>query len=132
MDIESASEQPVAGGMAIASACQGGGSDADQERSDVKVEREILVTNKHGLHARPAMQLVELANQYQCDLRLIRPADPEQGLPEPTVADVKSVMAVITLAAVAGTKLHLQAEGEDAQEAADAISRLFEAKFGEE
>jgi phosphocarrier protein len=93
-----------------------------------KVEREIVVSNEHGLHARPAMQLVDLANRFQSDIRLQRSLEDT----EPTIADAKSVMAVITLAATKGTVLGLTADGPDAEQAADEIARLFAERFGEE
>ncbi len=100
-----------------------------QEQRVAKVEREIVVSNEHGLHARPAMQLVDLANRFESDITLTRPA--EEGA-EPTVADAKSVMNVITLAATKGTCLHLRADGPDAESAADEIARLFQERFGED
>ena len=95
-----------------------------------KVAREIVVTNKQGLHARPAMQLVDLANRFESDITFERPGAPGEA-PE-TVADAKSVMAVITLAATQGTRLLLKTEGPDAEEAAEAMQRLFAERFGEE
>jgi phosphotransferase system HPr (HPr) family protein len=99
-----------------------------QEQRLAKVEREIVVSNEHGLHARPAMQLVDLANRFQSDISIQRTTD----CAEPTIADAKSVMAVITLAATKGTLLLLTADGQDAEQAADEISRLFAERFGEE
>ena len=98
----------------------------------MKVTRELTVTNPHGLHARPAMQVVETAGGFDCDLTLTKAPDPAEGETEPTVADAKSVMQVITLAAVPGTTLTLDADGPDAESAADAIQHLFDSKFGEE
>lgn len=95
-----------------------------------RAERDIVVANKHGLHARPAMQLVDLANRFQSEITLTRACADCQS--PPVVADAKSVMAVITLAATPGTRLHLAADGPDAEEAAAEIGRLFEKKFGEE
>ena len=95
----------------------------------MKLEREILVSNEHGLHARPAMQVVDAANRFSSDLTFTKAAG--EGEREPTVADAKSVMGVITLAATKGTTLLLAADGEDAAAAADAIQKLFDDKFGE-
>ena len=95
----------------------------------VKVERDIEVRNAQGLHARPAMQLVDLANGFASTISLRR--DGLDGKP-PTVADAKSVMAVITLAATRGTVLHLSAQGPDAERAADEIANLFFSGFGED
>ena len=102
----------------------------EQEQWLAKVQRQIVVSNEHGLHARPAIQLVDLANRFQSDINIEKPAP--DGHTVEVLADAKSVMAVITLAATKGTRLHLTADGPDAQEAADEIARLFEEGFGEE
>ena len=94
----------------------------------MKVERDIEVCNSQGLHARPAMQLVDLANGFSSSITLRR--EGQNGAP-PVVADAKSVMAVITLAATQGTRLHLEAQGPDAERAADEIAKLFSSHFGE-
>lgn len=101
-----------------------------QEQRLAKLAREIVVSNKHGLHARPAMQLVDLANRFQSDITFERAAPPGEAPPDP--ADAKSVMAVITLAATQGTRLLLKTDGPDAEEAAEAMQRLFAERFGEE
>ena len=100
----------------------------------MNVERDIVVSNAHGLHARPAMQLVDLANRFASDLTLRKlPGGPvPDGAPPAEPVDAKSVMQVITLAAVQGTRLRLSADGPDAQAAADQIARLFEERFGED
>jgi phosphotransferase system HPr (HPr) family protein len=91
--------------------------------------RQIVVGNRHGLHARPAMQLVDVANRFQSAISLTKPATDGQ---QAVVADAKSVMAVITLAATPGTQLHLEAEGPDAEQAVAEIATLFERRFGED
>jgi phosphocarrier protein len=88
--------------------------------------RDIIVSNKLGLHARPAMQFVDLANQFKSDIRVTKFGD------EPGEADGKSVMEMIILAATEGTKMRIDAEGEDADEAVVKLVALFESKFGEE
>ena len=88
--------------------------------------REIIVSNKLGLHARPAMQFVDLANQFKSDIRVTKFGD------EPGEADGKSVMEMIILAATEGTKMRIDAEGEDADQAVAKLTELFESKFGEE
>ena len=65
--------------------------------------REIVVTNKLGLHARPAMQFVDVANQFSSAITVRR------GGEEPTEAD-----------------------GDDADEAVQKLAELFASKFGEE
>ena len=89
------------------------------------VSREIVVSNSLGLHARPAMQFVDLANQFKSEIRVVK------GGEEPAEADGKSVMQMIILAATEGTPMRIEAEGEDAQAAVDKLVELFESKFGE-
>lgn len=87
---------------------------------------QTLVKNKLGLHARPAMQFVDLANQFTSDIRVIK------GGEEPAEADGKSVMQMIILAAVEGTPLTIEASGDDAAEAVRRLAELFDSGFGEE
>jgi phosphocarrier protein len=88
--------------------------------------REVVISNKLGLHARPAMQFVDLANQFQSNIHV-------QSLgPEPVDADGKSVMQMIILAAVEGTPLKITADGGDAEQAVTQLAQLVQDKFGEE
>ncbi len=79
-----------------------------------------------GLHARPAMQFVDLANQFTSEVRVLKGGD------EPVEADGKSVMQMIVLEATQGTPLTIEANGDDADEAVKQLAELFESKFGEE
>ena len=88
--------------------------------------REIVVQNTLGLHARPAMQFVDAANQFASNIKVIK------GGAEPAEADGKSVMQMIILAAEQGTPLRIDAEGEDADTAVATLAKLFDDKFGEE
>lgn len=88
--------------------------------------REIVVSNKLGLHARPAMQFVDLANQFSSTITV------HKGGEEPAEADGKSVMQMIILAATEGTPLRIEADGEDADAAVAKLAELFDSKFGEE
>ncbi len=88
--------------------------------------RDIIVKNKLGLHARPAMQFVDTANQFTSDIKVFKGGD------EPVEADGKSVMQMIILAATEGTPLRIEAEGPDAADAVQKLADLFESKFGEE
>ncbi len=91
-----------------------------------KVSREVVICNRLGLHARPAMQFVDLANKFTSNITVHKGGD------EPVDADGKSVMQMIILAATEGTPLRIEAEGEDAQQAVDELAELVEAGFGEE
>jgi len=88
--------------------------------------REVVIRNKLGLHARPAMQFVDVANQFKSDVRVKSRGE------EPAEADGKSVMQMIILAAVEGTPMEITAEGDDAEEAVRQLAALVEEKFGEE
>jgi len=88
--------------------------------------RDIIVSNSLGLHARPAMQFVDLANQFHAKVTV------SKGGEEPYEADGKSVMQMIILAATQGTPLKICADGDDAEVAVEKLARLFEDKFGEE
>ena len=88
--------------------------------------KEIIVSNSMGLHARPAMQFVDLANQFSSSITVHKPGD------EATVADGKSVMQMIVLEATQGTPLRIEADGDDAEQAVQKLAELFESKFGEE
>lgn len=85
-------------------------------------EQEITVVNKYGLHARPAMQLVELANGFGSKIELSTNS---------ITVDGKSIMSVMRLGAAKGTILNVVADGQDAKEAVDAIVGLISDGFGE-
>ena len=88
--------------------------------------RDVAICNKLGLHARPAMQFVDIANQFQSNVTVHKGGD------EPCDADGKSVMQMIILAAVEGTPMRIVAEGDDAEAAVKKLAELIEDKFGEE
>ncbi len=88
--------------------------------------KDIIVSNKLGLHARPAMQFVDLANQFKSAVKVEKFGD------DPMEVDGKSVMQMITLAATEGTSMRIVAAGEDAEQAVAKLVELFETKFGEE
>ena len=87
-------------------------------------ERTLEVTSRLGLHARAAANLVRVASSFQSKLTLQRP---DSGL----VADAKSILSILTLAATHGTALKLVATGDDENEALEAIVRLFSRAFDE-
>ncbi|MCY2925333.1 MAG: HPr family phosphocarrier protein [Planctomycetota bacterium] len=85
-------------------------------------QQEVRVVNKYGLHARPAMQLVQLANSYTSTIEV------SDGT---LTVDGKSIMSVMRLGAAKGATLKFVADGEDAQEAVAAMAKLVEDGFGE-
>ena len=86
-------------------------------------ETEVEVTNKHGLHARPVTQFVQLANQYAAKVEV---SSGELGV------DGKSIMSMMRLAAGPGTTLRIKADGDDAAQAVKELTELVISKFGEE
>jgi len=86
--------------------------------------QEIEIINKLGLHARASAKFVGVAGQFpDTTIRVGR-------TPENTV-DGKSIMAMMMLAAGKGTRIHLSTEGEQAQEAMDALVDLINRYFDE-
>jgi phosphotransferase system HPr (HPr) family protein len=88
------------------------------------VERTLLVKAPLGLHARAAAKLVRVASRFHSDVLLRR----EDGS---AIADAKSILSVLMLAASRGTELQGTAEGIDEEAAMNAIAELFAEGFGE-
>ncbi|MDQ6786609.1 MAG: HPr family phosphocarrier protein [Acidobacteriota bacterium] len=88
------------------------------------LETEVKIINPLGLHARAAAQLVRLAGQFTSRIKLKR-------IDNNVVADAKSILSVLTLAAARGTKLTVEAEGADEQDALISIKEIFADGFGE-
>ncbi len=89
----------------------------------VVCETEIEIKNAEGLHMRPAMQFVDIANQFDSDITVSN---------NETEVNGKSIMEMSMLAATCGTKLKIKAEGSDAANVISALRELVEEKlFGE-
>lgn len=88
----------------------------------MQVEKQIVVLNKLGLHARAATKLVKLCNRFESQIIL---AKGEQEV------NAKSIMGILMLAATQGTHLTIKAQGDDANNAVAQISGLFERLFDE-
>lgn len=88
-----------------------------------KIVREYVIQNRYGIHARPAAMLVKTASKFQSDVTLEKGAVRVSG---------KSIMGLMTMEASCGAKVKVEAEGVDAEQALDEITRLFENKFYEE
>ena len=85
-------------------------------------EREATITNPLGLHARPAAQIVRLANSFDSEIWLEKDGMQVNG---------KSIMGVMMLAAEQGSTIRVRADGADADRALDAICGLVSDGFGE-
>lgn len=84
----------------------------------------MQVSNRLGLHARAAAQLVRCAGKFKATFRLER-------IDGSASADAKSILSVLMLAATRGTKLRAVVDGIDEAEAFEAVARLFSHGFGE-
>lgn len=87
------------------------------------VEKEVVIKNRAGIHARPAALIVQTANKFDSQISFEKDDDRING---------KSIMGIITLGAGYNTTLKVIADGEDENEALDAIVSLFENRFEED
>jgi phosphocarrier protein len=88
-----------------------------------EVTGEVTVTNKLGIHARPAAALVQRVLTFQSDVFLLMNGNR---------VNAKSIMGLLTLAATKGTVITVQCKGPDAEAAFNAVKDLFESGFGEQ
>lgn len=89
----------------------------------MNVKTLVTIQNQLGLHARPAMAFVDLANRFQAEIQVSKGAQTVDG---------KSIMQMMMLAATKGTKLEIHASGSDAEQATSELVNLVKRKFDEE
>ena len=87
------------------------------------VNKELIILNKLGLHARPAAMFVRIANRYTCEILVEKDGEEVNG---------KSIMGLMMLAAGCGSRLKITATGDDAEKAVKEIEALIKRKFDEE
>jgi phosphocarrier protein len=85
--------------------------------------KEMVVTNKLGIHARPAAMFVKIANRFACDIFVEKDGEKING---------KSIMGLMMLAAGPGSRLRVSAEGPDAAKALAETEDLLKRNFDEE
>jgi phosphocarrier protein len=85
-------------------------------------ERQIIIVNRLGLHARAAAKFVTLASSFSSE---------DDNSKDGQTVNGKSIMGVMMLAASRGSNLVITTRGEDEQEAADQLEKLVREKFGE-
>lgn len=85
-------------------------------------ERSVQITNRNGLHARPAAEIVKAASRFQSDITIVR---------EDLEVNGKSIMGVMMLAAECGSTLTVRASGPDEEVALESIADLINRGFGE-
>ena len=86
------------------------------------IKNRTTITNKLGLHARASAKLTKLAGSFPCDVFMSR-GDRR--------INAKSIMGVMMLAAGIGSTVTLETDGEQEQQAMDALRALIDDKFGE-
>ncbi len=87
------------------------------------LKRRVTIVNKLGLHARAAAKFVTCASGFDAEVTVRRAEREVNG---------KSIMGVMMLAAAKGTEIEIEASGEDAVAALDALEALINDRFGEE
>ncbi|NGX59167.1 MAG: Phosphocarrier protein HPr [Chlamydiae bacterium] len=85
-----------------------------------KEKKTFIVINEKGLHTRPSTELVKCASKFQSEINLTY---------QDLTVNAKSLLGILMLAAAKGAKIHIEAQGEDAQDAILAILDLAENKF---
>jgi phosphocarrier protein len=86
------------------------------------IERQAIIVNQQGLHARPAAQIVRLASSFASEIELVKDGMDVNG---------KSIMGVMMLAAECGSSILIRADGPDAEQAVQALADLVAGGFGE-
>lgn len=108
----------------MAQDARGAGRTRRLSDSSIEVSREVIITYREGLHARPVMRFVDLASRFAADIGVSNISRRGERV------DGKSAMQMMLLEATAGCLLRINAKGADAQEAVDALVRLVERGFG--
>jgi phosphocarrier protein HPr len=96
---------------------------ARDARSIQKIEKEITIVNRLGLHARPAAMFVRIASRYRSEIWVSKESEEVNG---------KSIMGLMMLAAGQGSRLRIRCEGPDADKAIEELEALINAKFNED
>lgn len=84
------------------------------------LQRSVIISNDQGLHARPAQLLARLALRYESIIDIVCNGQR---------VDAKSILHMLTLGAVPGTELMIEAQGADAEAALEALVQLIESDF---
>jgi phosphocarrier protein HPr len=88
-----------------------------------KAEKMIPITNRLGLHARPAAMFVRIASRYRSEVWVAKEGEEVNG---------KSIMGLMMLAAGKGSQLNIRCEGPDAEKALEELEQLVKANFNED
>jgi len=88
-----------------------------------KVEKEVPIVNRLGLHARPAAMFVRIASRHRSEIWVSKEGEEVNG---------KSIMGLMMLAAGQGSKLRIRCEGPDAEKAMEELEQLINVRFNED
>jgi phosphocarrier protein HPr len=88
-----------------------------------KLEKEITIVNRLGLHARPAAMFVRIASRHRAEIWVSKEGEEVNG---------KSIMGLMMLAAGQGSKLRIRCDGPDADKAMEELEELIKAGFSED
>ena len=91
--------------------------------AEQKIEKELTVVNRLGLHARPAAMFVRIASRHRAEIWVSKEAEEVNG---------KSIMGLMMLAAGQGSKLRIRCDGPDADKAMEELEQLIQAGFNED
>lgn len=87
------------------------------------IMKDFVVTNRLGIHARPAALFAKAASSFVSDIRVVKDGLEVNG---------KSIMGIMMLAAAQGNTITIRAQGPDEGEAVRVLGELLESRFGEE
>src|SRR6195256_2770609 len=85
-----------------------------------KIEKEVTIVNRLGMHARPAAMFARIASRYRADVWVEKEGEQING---------KSIMGLMMLAAGQGSKLTIRCEGADADKVMEELEELIRQKF---
>ena len=88
-----------------------------------KIEKEVTIVNRLGLHARPAAMFVRIASKHRAEIWVSKEGEEVNG---------KSIMGLMMLAAGQGSKLLIRCDGPDADKAMEELEELIRAGFNED
>ncbi|MDL2210510.1 HPr family phosphocarrier protein [Desulfovibrio sp. OttesenSCG-928-O18] len=94
-----------------------------QQTAPGEFEATVVITNELGLHARPAALVAEIAQQYSAEVALLAAG---------REVDAKSILDILSLAAIKGTTLTIRCKGQGAEDCTKSIANLVRLQFQEE
>ena len=96
---------------------------AAQMSGDIPFQRELLIVNRKGLHARATAEFVQCCDKFDAEVTVTKDGETVGGA---------SIMGILTLGAAQGSTILVAASGREAEAALEALSALVAGRFGEE